>query len=525
MRAKKSIIRPRWSKVLADLWDNKTRTLLVVASIAVGVFAIGTIANAYFILSEDLIASYVAVNPANIEIITDPFDDDFINSVVEIPGVAEVKGRHNLTVSVVEDGKPVQNLKLVAIDDFENPGINLLDPKEGSSLPGEKDLVIGFEPMSDSGYKVGDVLRIQLADGTIRHMPVVGIVVDQTAAGDFTAPTKGYITYDSLAWLGQPEQHSRLYATVSGDSSDELYIEQISAAIEDKIEKSGRQVYQAVYSKSDQHPFGDMALAIFGVMGALGVLVVLLSSSLIVNTLNALIIQHLRQIGVMKLIGARSAQILGMYLLLILAYGIVALVIAVPLGAIAGYGLAQLMANLMKANLQDFRIIPAVVLIQTMIALIVPLVAGFIPVNSGSKIKVRRAISNDHLGDQPTVGALWDRLGRWLRWLSRPMLLSIRNTFRRKGRLLLTLFTLTISGAIFIAVFNVRVSMQTYMDQLQKHFIADVTLNFKQPYRISKVEGAVLQVPGVLDIEAWSGTTWKKEMAELTSIQYAGVNS
>ena len=70
MGTNKSIIRPRWSKVLADLWDNKTRTLLVVASIAVGVFAIGTIANAYFILSEDLVSSYVAVNPANIEIIT-----------------------------------------------------------------------------------------------------------------------------------------------------------------------------------------------------------------------------------------------------------------------------------------------------------------------------------------------------------------------------------------------------------------------------------------------------------------------
>ena len=30
-------IRPRWRKVIADLWASKTRTLLVVASIAVGV--------------------------------------------------------------------------------------------------------------------------------------------------------------------------------------------------------------------------------------------------------------------------------------------------------------------------------------------------------------------------------------------------------------------------------------------------------------------------------------------------------
>jgi putative ABC transport system permease protein len=31
------MLRPRWRKVLRDLWSNKTRTLLVVLSIAVGV--------------------------------------------------------------------------------------------------------------------------------------------------------------------------------------------------------------------------------------------------------------------------------------------------------------------------------------------------------------------------------------------------------------------------------------------------------------------------------------------------------
>ena len=33
-------MRPRWRKVISDLIDNKVRTLLVVLSIAVGVFAI-----------------------------------------------------------------------------------------------------------------------------------------------------------------------------------------------------------------------------------------------------------------------------------------------------------------------------------------------------------------------------------------------------------------------------------------------------------------------------------------------------
>ena len=507
MKAKKSFVRPRWNKVLADLWDNKTRTLLVVASIAVGVFAIGAIITAYMILSEDIHVSYAAVNSANIEIMTDPFDDDFLRSIKEIPGVGEVEGRHNLRVSVIQDGETQQNLDLIAVKDFENSKINMRDHVEGAPMPGENELLIGYEPMRDSGYRVGDVLSVQIADGTIRHMPVVGIAADQTAVGGFEGSPIGYVTQDSLVWLGERENYNRLYARVSDDSNDEEYIQGISDAIEDKLEKSGRQIYRANISKSNEHPFGDMALAIFGILGALGVLVVLLSTSLIVNTLNALITQHLRQIGVMKLVGARSLQILGMYLLLILLYGIIALIIAVPLGALAGYEMAQLMAFFMKANLQDFRIIPVAVVIQIMIALIVPLVAGFFPVNSGSKITVRRAISNDRPGDQPTISGWWDRLGRLTRWLSRPVLLSIRNTFRRKGRLLLTLFTLTVSGAIFIAVFNVRVSMQEYMIDLTQHFMADITLDFEQPYRIAKVQDAVFQIPGVEDIEAWSGAS------------------
>ncbi len=335
----------------------------------------------------------------------------------------------------------------------------------------------------------------RIYDGALHILAEVGMSV----------ATRGYVNHDSLEWLGEQTDYGTLYATVSGDSSDETYIESVAETLEDKIERSGREVYRTQTGRSDEHPFAEMALAILGVLGALGVLVMLLSSSLIVNTLSALINQNLRQIGVMKLIGARSSQILGMYLVLILFFGIIALVLAVPLAMLAGYGLARWLAYLMNANLQGFRVIPATVLIQLTIALIVPLVAGFVPVNNGSKTKVRRAISNDRPGDQPTISGLWDRIGGLLRWLSRPVLLSIRNTFRRKGRLLLTLFTLTISGAIFIAVFNVRVSMQEYMAQMQQHFTADLSLNLERPYRISTVEQAVLQIPGIEGVEAWSG--------------------
>ena len=507
MPENRNVVRPRWSKVLADLWDNKTRTLLVVLSIAVGVFAVGTIANAFQILSVDIHASYASVNPANITIMTEPFDDGFLSSVERMEGVADAKGRRHVTVSVIMDGEPAKNLELVAIEDFADSRIGLLESKGGQAIPGDNEMVLGYDSMSSPGFGVGDMLTVELADGTLRRLPVVGSVADQSAEQDPTLLTRGYVTQDSLEWLGEDTRYDRLLATVSDKANDETHIKAIAATIEDKLERSGREVHRTQTGRSDEHPQAMMVVAILGVFGALGVLVMLLSASLIFNTLNALLAQNLRQIGVMKLIGARSLQILGMYLLLIVLFGLLALIIAAPAAVLAGYGLSWFLAFMMNANLQGIRIFPTTIVLQLALSLLVPLAAGFVPVNSGSKIKVRRALSNDRTGDAPTVSSVWQRLGTVLGWVSRPVMLSIRNTFRRRGRLILTLLTLTVAGAVFIAVFNVRVSMQGYMDEMMQHFMADLTLSLERPYRTSTVEQSALQVPGITSIEPWSGAS------------------
>jgi putative ABC transport system permease protein len=88
--------------------------------------------------------------------------------------------------------------------------------------------------------------------------------------------------------------------------------------------------------------------------------------------------------------------------------------------------------------------------------------------------------------------------------IPRPLLISLRNTFRRKGRLALTLFTLTMGGAIFVAVFNVRVTLHDYIGQIGNYFLADVSLDFNQLYRLHEVELAASRVPGVVSVEGWA---------------------
>ena len=69
-------------------------------------------------------------------------------------------------------------------------------------------------------------------------------------------------------------------------------------------------------------------------------------------------------------------------------------------------------------------------------------------------------MSKDRIWDRPARPLADEPLGAGrCACLSRPLLLSLRNTFRRKGRLALTLATLTLAGAIFIGVFSIRSSL------------------------------------------------------------------
>jgi putative ABC transport system permease protein len=150
--------------------------------------------------------------------------------------------------------------------------------------------------------------------------------------------------------------------------------------------------------------------------------------------------------------------------------------------------------------------------------LLVPLVAGLSPVLTGSKITVLRALSNDITGDETKPQAGQQTRVSWLDWalvrvtrilaargmhLPRPFIISLRNTFRRRSRLVLTLFTLTMGGAIFIAVFNVRTSLRDYVDQIGSYFRADVTVDFDTPYRINEIEQFATQIEGVERVEGW----------------------
>ncbi len=513
-------MKPRWRKVLHDLIDNKARTLLVVFSIAVGVFSIGVIAGAYQIISQDMSASYASNVPANVEMRMTNFDQDVLDSIHNQANVLDAEARRVFNVRVRVPGtEKWTTLDMTAFESFEDNRINLLTPLEGATIPNKREVLLEQKALEDLDVTVGGLLEFQLPDGSTKTLPVTGIVQDTASgAGDFLAAPFGYISMDTLQYLGQPDSFNRALVTVTGDGDNIAHIRDVGAQLKDKLEKNGHIVIRSRFSTTHTHPLADTVNAILGILMALGILIVLLSSSLIANTLSALLNQHLRHIGVIKLVGGQRKQVFRMYITLIMAFGLLALLIAVPLGGQGAYGLALFISSEMNFNLLGYRIVPMALLIQILVGLFVPLIAGLAPVVNGSRITVLRALSGGMADDEVQASTEEGKRVPWFDWIQvkatrllsargihipRPFVISLRNTFRRKSRLALTLFTLTMGGAIFIAVFNVRVTLHDYIGQIGKYFVADVSIDFDQPYRLHEIEQVAMSVAGVQRVEGW----------------------
>lgn len=156
---------PRWCKVLRDLWHNKTRTMLVVLSIAVGILGIGMISGTQAILSTDLEEAYLETNPRHAILSTEPFDHKLIEVLRNMPEVDEAEGRREVSARLQLDTGSWQSLELIVIADFHELRIDKITYLDGAWPPQKQEMLMERASLDHLGMRVGQTALIQLPNG------------------------------------------------------------------------------------------------------------------------------------------------------------------------------------------------------------------------------------------------------------------------------------------------------------------------------------------------------------------------
>ena len=495
----------RWKKIWADFWSNKGRTLITILTIMMGTLAVGFNSNLGLFMNQSMDDDYLSAKPSEATIYTSAFGDDLVKMARQMPGVDGAEGRSITSAHLISaKGQPI-SIQFTGIKKPEDLTLNLLKPSLGeSTIPTFTDKQVILDASAASlGYKIGDKLIIELDGGKQRELTLAGYMHDVTGFPyNLAQQIDAYVTPSTLEWLGGSKQYTALVVSVAEKQTDTKHVKDIAQAVADKMERAGATVYFVNVYEPGHHFAWSISQGVFFILSVLGYMTVLLSGFLIINTITAIMTQQTRQIGIMKSVGGGNLQIFGMYVVLILSFGLAALLIAIPLANSAAQGVGGWLASYLNFYPSPFTMYPATIIQQVIVAFVVPLLAALWPVYNSVRITVREAISDYGIGGNGKTKDKSVRKGVLL--IPRPIRLSLRNAFRRKLRLSLTLFSLVLGGAIFIGVFNLWASFGKTIESIQGYFLADINVSFARSYRYEEVAPLAKSIPGVSSVEGWA---------------------
>jgi putative ABC transport system permease protein len=496
----------RWKKVIRDLFENKARTGLITLAIAVGVFAFGSVFITQDVLLENMQTLHDWSRAATVTLYfnENEFDEELVSWMKSQPGVLDAQGRQVESAKIVTENKKY-NLSLNGVKDWDNPELNLIKPVEGDWPPKKGEIFFERSYKTLVSFRTGDQVRVELADGRERELTFAGTVYDVNAIpASFDPVATGYVSMRTLAQLGWGDNYNRLEIMTDKQLATIPELEDWVANLKEKLKDRGVTVAGSNVRKPGEHWGAEPTRAFTAILSAVGVFSLILSGFLVVNTITAVLAQQKKQIGIMKAIGGRGKQIAGLYLVLVGFFGGLALLVALPVGMGLGYIFLNSVSNFLNLEVVNFWLPTRVGILEAIAALVVPLVAAGIPIIKGVKTPAYEAMSEVR---KPVKEGLVERGLTRIKFLPRPMLISLRNTFRKKGRLAMTLGTLVVGGTLFMTVMNVHRGMMVELLRQLEMFDFEVNVSLGDNYGANYLEKKSLEVNKVVAAETRTGVS------------------
>ena len=472
-----------WKKVWGDIRTRKGRTFLVVVSIFIGVLGVVTLISAGDILvsqlEEDIqqnelpmISSFVSV-PGSIEGSID--NDAVIETITDYPGVTVVDGEasypvfwHDSTETRFRESQI--NAYTMPLDAIALQPMRLV---EGDfPVEGQNQLAVEQRMADDFDLEIGETITVRIlgteADVQSEEWTISGIVFhpyNQAASETL------YATYADAQRIAGFQGLNSIFVRFEDFPTAEAALNDITALINDQTD------YVALFTQAEDPATNSLVentqqFAI--ILAALAVIAMLVSGFLVINVVSNIVAEQRRQIGVIKSLGASRMETFAMYAGIALIYGLLGMIPGVLLGIPVGYQLAVLIGELANTLIDEFAISNSAIVLGIALGLAVPVIAASIPVYSGTRVSILEAMTDLGLSGSRKIGPL----ARLVRALPLPINIkqSLSNVLSKKGRLALTVTTLTLAVAAFMGVTAVFVSIDEELQSILSTFQYDITV-------------------------------------------------
>jgi putative ABC transport system permease protein len=495
-----------WQKVKTDLLSHKSRTLLEISSITIGLFMVGTLLGMMDLQLGSMDNAHQQSQPSHISLILKQ-DVDFAlaEQIKQIAGVADVDRVTQFTVQFKTPNNPQWQTGTVLFrPDYQVQQYDRMTLLSGF-FPQGRSIVVERLSARFADLKMDDEIEFATPTGS-EKLIVKGIIRHPFVKPPaFGGQLHFFIAPELAPTFGIPAHSFRqLLVQIKPPYSAEQ-ARLIAGEIRAKLATAGIGVNATLLQNPEQHWGRAIFSGIHLVLTVMAWASLALSSVLILNTIAALITQQTDQIGIMKSLGARRWTIAKIYLTEVFILSIIALLIAIPLSWAGAYYSSRWILDLFNIELHGFVYSERALYSMLVGGLTAPLLAALLPIWKGASMSVRQAISSYGLGADFVSGGF----DRWLERKAASLLptiyaVALGNLLRRKARLLWTQSVLIIAGVLFMVIISLIASVNLTLDNELARSRYTVRLGFTQNQTAERIEEIVHAISPAIQIEFWN---------------------
>lgn len=496
---------PRWRKVLNDLQAASGRFMMMGAALTASITVVTAILAAYAILAREVPRNYLDTNPASAQLEMDRVDSALVGLVRSHPDIADVEAASTLTGRIEVAPHEWMLLRLFVVPDFKALRINAFRVQSGAWPPPTGSMLVERSALPLTNAQVGTSVAVQTAPGSKRSLLISGVVHDAGLAPAWQEQTiYGFITAATMAVLGNDPELHLLKIIVRKDAGNARAIEETVGKLARWLEDRGYDVHEARIPPPQRHPHQGQLNAVLRMLLIFSLLALLLGAVLMATSIGSLLAQQGRQIAIMKATGARSGQIAALYLGLVGLLGAACVVVGLPAGLSAGRGFVSVVAALLNLDIATRAVPGWLYAVIAALGILVPLVTTLVPILAAARRTIREAIDDHGIAIRGFGFNAMDRLLGRIRLSDPAITLAMRNSFRRRARLLLTLALLATAGAMFIASINLKFAWEDHVRRAVSYRHYDLEIGLQDPAPQPRTIAVVNAVPGVRAAEAWN---------------------
>ncbi|MEK6985858.1 MAG: ABC transporter permease [Candidatus Thermoplasmatota archaeon] len=423
------IFRETFRMAVGSLWSHKTRSLLTILGVIIGVssvLAVVTLGKSFeaSVVGEfddvDNRVVFVTATLKGTENQGPPDAGAFGNiftsrdqaALEALPGVDRVIPSGDLPTSELRVKGKTLSFRTVSATTSQSDEVRARSSTTyadgGAFADGKAEVVLGdtvaqiLGNLTGSKMKAGDTIRVQFPDGTGRDAKVAGILAKSDSLFG-SANAQVYVPVDPFynVKIQSPQTGQQVVVfagfTVVADSAGKTT--QVRDAVKAYIEGPNSDATALLSSETviEVATSSDIVASISAVfdqvtlfIGAIAVVSLIVGGIGIANIMLVSVTERTREIGVMKAIGARNGDILRLFLLEAIVIGVVGSLIGLGLGL----GLGALVVGVLFADSGAAVVIPYEWIgISLAVGILVGVVAGFLPARRATRIQPIQALS------------------------------------------------------------------------------------------------------------------------------------